>query len=321
MEEGKRRRKERRTVVAVDKNEESMSEACFSFEVARFRIRYLKGFFISAAEYHFGADAIASRDKYGRDLASSVMRRAEAVYRDFNTNINVEKIVGAVDAKTCDMHSSRKTWVRHPHHYGKPQGPRLWFLQESRHSSCFRNKLSTVIYPFCLISEVQIQLISAPLRVHISTEPHIISEIHFVLWAISKWRPSSRFTEASVLSMSQSQPLRSCSKSPASWRHWRKKTRQTSRIPPMRIDEHLSAGKVYLLLPASRAPREALESEMAFIESTCEKRHKRTQRRSSKVLPMVTEGSGFKVERPLAAVAGYGTGFPDHRLGSYRSYS
>ncbi|PSR85952.1 Nischarin like [Actinidia chinensis var. chinensis] len=93
--------------------------------------------------------------------------------------------------------------------------------------------------------------------------------------------------------------------------------RRTRRIPPMRTGEELSKGKVYLLLPSSRAHREALESEMASIESASEKRRKRPKRRSSKVLPMVTEWSGYKVERPVAAVAGYGTGFPDHRLGSY----
>ncbi|PSR85951.1 GTPase [Actinidia chinensis var. chinensis] len=44
---------------------------------------------LDATEYLFGGDDIASMEKYGRDLASSVMRRAEAVYRDVNTNVCV----------------------------------------------------------------------------------------------------------------------------------------------------------------------------------------------------------------------------------------
>ncbi|PSS06198.1 Universal stress protein like [Actinidia chinensis var. chinensis] len=104
MEEGKRRRKERRIVAAVDENEESMYALSWCLgnvlpENTKCTTPLPVYFSPDATKYHFGADAIASMDKYGRDLASSVMRRAEAVYRDFNTNINVEKTVGTVDAK------------------------------------------------------------------------------------------------------------------------------------------------------------------------------------------------------------------------------
>ncbi|KAL6968614.1 hypothetical protein U1Q18_034415 [Sarracenia purpurea var. burkii] len=60
----------------------------------------LKGFSsFSVAEYLFAGDVIKSMEKYGRDLVNSVMRRAEEVCRDFNTNIKVEKKVGTGDAK------------------------------------------------------------------------------------------------------------------------------------------------------------------------------------------------------------------------------
>ena len=77
----------------------------------------------------------------------------------------------------------------------------------------------------------------------------------------------------------------------------------------MGTGEELSTGKVYLLLLASRAHREALESEMASIESASDKRPKRHKRRSSKVLPMVTEWSGYKVERPVMIMAFLITGW------------
>ncbi|KAI7989500.1 hypothetical protein LOK49_LG13G01523 [Camellia lanceoleosa] len=70
--------------------------------------------------------------------------------------------------------------------------------------------------------------------------------------------------------------------------------RRTRRIPAMKADEELSPAKVYLLVPASRINSVVSESEMARIDSACEKR--RPKRRSSKVLPTETEGSSDKVE-------------------------
>ncbi|CAL5425912.1 unnamed protein product [Camellia sinensis] len=49
--------------------------------------------------YLFAGDVLASMEKYTNNLVNSVMRRAEAVCRDFNTNIKVEKKVGSGDAK------------------------------------------------------------------------------------------------------------------------------------------------------------------------------------------------------------------------------
>ncbi|KAG5558155.1 hypothetical protein RHGRI_008168 [Rhododendron griersonianum] len=70
--------------------------------------------------------------------------------------------------------------------------------------------------------------------------------------------------------------------------------RKTGRIPIMKADEELSVGVVYLVVLASRARCKVSESEMMMIDSACEKR--RQKRRSSKVLPAATEGSGEKVE-------------------------
>ena len=41
----------------------------------------------SYSEYLFAGDAIASMENYSRDLAHSVMSRAEKVYRDFHTRV------------------------------------------------------------------------------------------------------------------------------------------------------------------------------------------------------------------------------------------
>ncbi|GFY98669.1 adenine nucleotide alpha hydrolases-like superfamily protein [Actinidia rufa] len=70
--EGEKMMKERRILVAVDESEE---------------------------KYIFAGDAIASMEKYSRDLAHSVMSRAEEVYRDFHPRVKVEKKVGSGDAK------------------------------------------------------------------------------------------------------------------------------------------------------------------------------------------------------------------------------
>ncbi|GFS33485.1 adenine nucleotide alpha hydrolases-like superfamily protein [Actinidia rufa] len=114
MEEEKMRMKERRIVVSVEESEESMHALSWCLgnllpentKCASRILLYVKPPLpvyssLDATEYLFGGDAIASMEKYGRDLASSVMRRAEAVYRDVNTNVSikVEKNVGTGDAK------------------------------------------------------------------------------------------------------------------------------------------------------------------------------------------------------------------------------
>ncbi|KAF5931434.1 uncharacterized protein LOC114313422 [Camellia sinensis] len=95
--------------------------------------------------------------------------------------------------------------------------------------------------------------------------------------------------------------------------------RRTRRIPAMKADEELSPAKVYLLVPASRINSVVSESEMARIDSACEKR--RPKRRSSKVLPTETEGSSDKVEEgSLPVFQGNDTGFTGQRLGKGNSY-
>ncbi|KAF7121111.1 hypothetical protein RHSIM_Rhsim13G0005200 [Rhododendron simsii] len=94
--------------------------------------------------------------------------------------------------------------------------------------------------------------------------------------------------------------------------------RKTGRIPVMKADEELSAEEVYLVVPASRARCKVSESEMAMIDSTCEKR--RQKRRSSKVSPAATEGSGEKVEGSDVIKEGNITGLPGHQLASRRTW-
>lgn len=62
------------------------------------------------------------------------------------------------------------------------------------------------------------------------------------------------------------------------------------RISPLKADESLSGGAVYLLISVSRVNGKVSESEMAVIESLCGSR--RAKRRSSKVRPVVTEIAG-----------------------------
>ncbi|PSR94717.1 Protein of unknown function DUF4228, plant protein [Actinidia chinensis var. chinensis] len=73
--------------------------------------------------------------------------------------------------------------------------------------------------------------------------------------------------------------------------------RRTGRIAALKADEELSAGNVYLLVPVNRANSKPSESEMALIESASAKR--RPKRRSSKISPAATEGSGEKIEDPI----------------------
>ncbi|KAJ8748245.1 hypothetical protein K2173_000817 [Erythroxylum novogranatense] len=66
-------------VVAVDESEESM-HALYILLV-------------------FSADVIATMERYGDALVKSVLERAEAVYKNFNNDLNVEKVVRTGEAK------------------------------------------------------------------------------------------------------------------------------------------------------------------------------------------------------------------------------
>ncbi|KAL0371527.1 UNVERIFIED_CONTAM: hypothetical protein Sradi_1424900 [Sesamum radiatum] len=111
MEENKL--KEKKVVVAVDESEESMYALswCLSDLLAQnsnpnstLILLYIKPpvpvySSLDVTGYLFAGDVIQTIEKYSRDLANSVMRRAEAVCRNFDSAVKVEKKVGSGDAK------------------------------------------------------------------------------------------------------------------------------------------------------------------------------------------------------------------------------
>ncbi|XAR58380.1 hypothetical protein NMG60_11013763 [Bertholletia excelsa] len=110
--------KERKIVVAVDESEESMyalswclaNLVSLNTTTTTLILLYAKppppvyssfdflGRF-SVAGYFFAPDVVEGMEKYARELANSVMSRAEEVYRHLNPTIKVEKRVGSGDAK------------------------------------------------------------------------------------------------------------------------------------------------------------------------------------------------------------------------------
>ncbi|THF99057.1 universal stress protein A-like protein [Camellia sinensis] len=114
MEKEKMMEEERGIVVAVDESEESMYALSWCLRnllsqntkgsTTTLVLLYVKPPLpvyssLDATGYLFAGDVLASMEKYTNNLVNSVMKRAEAVYRDFNTNIKVEKKVGSGDAK------------------------------------------------------------------------------------------------------------------------------------------------------------------------------------------------------------------------------
>ncbi|KAK4418063.1 hypothetical protein Salat_2219000 [Sesamum alatum] len=111
MEEKKM--KERKVVVAVDESEESMYALSWclsdllaqnSYPNSTLILLYIKPpvpvySSLDVTGYLFAGDVIQTIEKYSRDLANSVMRRAEAVCTNFNSTVKVEKKVGSGDAK------------------------------------------------------------------------------------------------------------------------------------------------------------------------------------------------------------------------------
>ncbi|PIN06637.1 hypothetical protein CDL12_20806 [Handroanthus impetiginosus] len=104
---------EKRVVVAVDESEESMYALSWCLNNlfsenhnpdSTLILLYVKPpvpaySSLDVTGYLFAGDVIASMEKYSRDLANSVMRRAEGVCRNFNNRVKVEKKVGSGDAK------------------------------------------------------------------------------------------------------------------------------------------------------------------------------------------------------------------------------
>ncbi|XP_047313021.1 universal stress protein PHOS32-like [Impatiens glandulifera] len=108
----------RKIVVAVDESEESMQALswCFTNLVSEnstntpttVYLLYVKPpvplySSIDAAGYLFSGDIVGKMENYSKELAHSVMNRAESVYGNFNiaaaNNIKLEKKVGMGDAK------------------------------------------------------------------------------------------------------------------------------------------------------------------------------------------------------------------------------
>ncbi|XP_010268016.1 PREDICTED: universal stress protein PHOS32-like [Nelumbo nucifera] len=102
--------KEQRVVVAVDESEESMYALSWCLRnlispdtQTTLILLYAKPpppLYSSLDGTHdfFSGDVIAAMEKYSRDLADSVMKRAESIYKDY-TNIKVERKVGSGDAR------------------------------------------------------------------------------------------------------------------------------------------------------------------------------------------------------------------------------
>ncbi|KAL1543971.1 universal stress protein A-like protein [Salvia divinorum] len=105
---------ERKVVVAVDESEESMYALswCLTNLLSpknpnpntTLILLYIKPPIPSYSSldvtgYLFAGDVIATMDKYSKDLANSVMKRAEAVFNRCNSTVKVEKKVGSGDAK------------------------------------------------------------------------------------------------------------------------------------------------------------------------------------------------------------------------------
>ncbi|KAL3827773.1 hypothetical protein ACJIZ3_016575 [Penstemon smallii] len=105
--------KEQKVVVAVDESEESMYALSWCLNNllsgnhnpnTTLILIYIKPpvpvySSLDVTEILFAEDVIATTEKYSKDLANSVMSRADAVYRNYNTKVKVEKKVGSGDAK------------------------------------------------------------------------------------------------------------------------------------------------------------------------------------------------------------------------------
>uniref|UniRef100_A0A9I9DH83 UspA domain-containing protein n=1 Tax=Cucumis melo TaxID=3656 RepID=A0A9I9DH83_CUCME len=124
-----------RIVVAVDESEESMFalQWCLSNLTSpdtknTLILLYVKpppAISISSFDapgYVFSSEVISAMEKQSKDLVSAVMKRAEAVYAKFSSNVNLERVVGKGDAKNVICRTVEKlgadTLVMGCHGYG-----------------------------------------------------------------------------------------------------------------------------------------------------------------------------------------------------------
>ncbi|KAL2954091.1 hypothetical protein AAZX31_19G202500 [Glycine max] len=125
-------RKERKIMVGVDESEESMFALswCITNLIAdtpnvKLVLLYVKppppvhSFNVAWYSSH----AILAMEQHGKDLANSVMERAEAICKDFKTtNMKKERVVGCGDAKDVICSAVQKleadTLVLGTHGYG-----------------------------------------------------------------------------------------------------------------------------------------------------------------------------------------------------------
>ncbi|XP_030454796.2 universal stress protein A-like protein [Syzygium oleosum] len=151
-------KKDKRIVVAVDESEESMHALswCLTHLISAEQpsnssttlvLLYVKPpppvfSFFDAAGYMFSSDVNAALEKYGCDLVNSVMGRAEAIYRSFSTNMNVERFVGKGEAKDVICNAVEKlradTLVMGSHGYGFMKRALLGSVSDycSKHVRC-----------------------------------------------------------------------------------------------------------------------------------------------------------------------------------------
>ncbi|XP_028771139.1 universal stress protein A-like protein [Neltuma alba] len=91
----------------------------------------------------FSSDAIGVMEKFGRDLAASVMERAEAICRNIDTgNIKMQRVIGSGDAKNVICSAVQKlkadTLVMGSHGYGFFKRALLGSVSEycAKHAKC-----------------------------------------------------------------------------------------------------------------------------------------------------------------------------------------